>query len=355
MAKSKPKAVDVFCGCGGTTQGLRYAGFSLIAGVDSDPLAVATYRANHKRVKVCETDICRLTPRRLLRDLRMRRGELDLLAGCPPCQAFSAMRRLNGRRRIRDKASKDLIFEYLRFVEGLLPKVVLIENVPHLINDYRFGQIRKRLRELGYVGRPEVFNAADFGVPQRRRRMIFIASRVGSIPYAAPGGDDDRLTVRDVIGEMPKPGESGDELHDLHEERTDRIARLIRMIPRNGGSRSALGKRRQLKCHRDCTGFNDVYGRMAWDEVAPTITSGCVNPSKGRFLHPSQHRCITLREAALLQSFPADYFFSLDRGKFAAALMIGNAFPPRFVEPHARKIRQHLCNGLLKRSGQGSM
>jgi DNA (cytosine-5)-methyltransferase 1 len=342
MVKRKPKAIDMFCGCGGTTQGLRDAGFRVIAGVENDALAVATCRKNHPRTKVWDTDICDLTPQKLLRHHGLRKGELDLLTGCPPCQAFSSMRRLNGKRRIRDRESKDLVFEYLRFVEGLKPKVVMIENVPRLIDDYRFNQVRTRMRELGYVGQPVICNAADCGVAQRRRRMVYIASRIGKIEDADPVDKSARMTVRDMIGDMPLPGDSGDPLHDFPESRSQRIIDLIAAIPKDGGSRSALGRRKQLKCHKKCNGFKDVYGRMAWDEVAPTITSGCVNPSKGRFLHPEQDRAITLREAALLQSFPPNYLFSLDNGKFAVALMIGNAFPPLFVKHHAVKIRKHL-------------
>lgn len=342
MAKPKLKAIDIFCGSGGTTQGLKDAGFSVIAGVENDPLPVATFRANHKKVKVWKENICDLSPQQLLDHHRLRRGELDLLAGCPPCQAFSSMRRLNGKRRVYDRESKDLVFDYLRFVEGLHPKVILIENVPRLTEDYRFNQVRKRLRKLGYVGEPAILNAAHFGVAQRRRRMVFIASRVGPIEYAKPVDEDQRLTVRDVIGDMPNPGKSGDELHDFPEIRSEKVARLIAMIPKDGGSRSVLGQEHQLQCHQKCEGFKDVYGRMAWDDVSPTITGGCVNPSKGRFLHPEQNRSITLREAALLQSFPSDYFFSLARGKFLAAQMIGNAFPPGFVKPHAIMILQHI-------------
>ncbi len=348
MAKSKPKAVDMFCGCGGTTQGLKDAGFDVIAGVEVDPLAVKTFRANHDEVTVWDQDIRQITPRMVMKRHGLRKGELDVLAGCPPCQAFSAMRRLNGNKRVRDKHSKDLVFDYLRFVEGLKPKVVLIENVPRLMRDYRFNQVRKRLRDLGYVGRPMIFNAADFGVPQRRRRMVFIASRIGPIDYAPAEDRKLRRSVRDTIGVLPKPSASDDPLHDPMEYRSERITKMIALIPKDGGSRSALGRRGQLECHKRCNGFKDVYGRMAWDDVAPTITGGCVNPSKGRFLHPTQNRAITLREAALLQSFPPNYQFSLDRGKFAVALMIGNAFPPTFVRAHASQIRRHFqSNGYV--------
>jgi DNA (cytosine-5)-methyltransferase 1 len=339
--RRKPTAIDIFCGCGGTTQGVKDAGFRVLAGVELDGLAVKTFRANHKRVKVWHEDVSDLTPNVLLDHHGLRRGQLDLLIGCPPCQAFSPMRRLNGRKLIRDKAAKDLVFEYLKFVEGLFPKVILLENVPRLIEDYRFNEVRQRLRELGYVGRPAIFNAAEYGVPQRRRRMIFIASRVGVIDYAV--GDDKQMkTVRQTIAKLPKPGNTRDALHNLPEVRSPKVAKLIARIPMNGGSRFALGEDEQLECHKKCDGFKDVYGRMAWDAISPTITSGCVNPSKGRFLHPEQNRTITLREAALLQSFPRKYRFSLDRGKFAAALMIGNAFPPLFVKPHAEQICKHL-------------
>lgn len=342
MPKTKPTAIDLFCGCGGTTQGLKDAGFRVIAGVEVDSLAVETFRKNHPNVKVWNCYIQDLSAKALMKKLGLKPGELDLLAGCPPCQAFSSMRRLNGNRRVFDRQSKDLIFEYLRFVRSLRPKVIMIENVPRLRDDYRFNDIRKSLRGLGYIGDPEIFNAADHGVPQRRRRMVFIASRVGEIEYAEALEQGRRLTVRDTIATMPRPGRSGDPLHDLPENRSKKVRRLIAKIPKNGGSRISLGREHQLECHKSCDGFKDVYGRMAWDEVAPTITGGCFNPSKGRFLHPSQNRTITLREAALLQSFPQNYFFSLERGKSGAAQMIGNAFPPRFVESHALQIREHL-------------
>ena len=334
----KPKAIDLFCGCGGTTQGLKDAGFRVIAGIENEPIAVKTFRKNHHRVKVWDNDIKKLQPKQLLKHHKLERGDLDLLAGCPPCQAFSAMRRLNGRRRIVDKVSKDLVFEYLRFVEGLLPKVILIENVPHLVDDYRFNEVRKRLRDLGFVGIPRIFNAAHYGLPQRRRRMIFIASRIGDIDYADPLDSEYSTTVRDEIKDLPLPGNSGDPLHDVMENRSEKVKLLISKIPKDGGSRTALGDNNQLECHKKCDGFKDIYGRMSWANVSPTITSGCINPSKGRFLHPEQDRAITLREAALLQSFPPDYYFCMDRGKYAVALMIGNAFPPKFVQQHAIKI-----------------
>jgi DNA (cytosine-5)-methyltransferase 1 len=143
---------------------------------------------------------------------------------------------------------------------------------------------------------------------------------------------------REAISNLSVPGQSGDAIHDLPEKRNKRVRTLIRAIPHDGGSRTDLSKRRQLACHKKCDGFKDVYGRMAWDEVAPTITSGCFNPSKGRFLHPVEDRAITMREAALLQGFPRKYKFDPDVGKIAVALMIGNALPPPFISAHAHEI-----------------
>ena len=137
-------------------------------------------------------------------------------------------------------------------------------------------------------------------------------------------------------------GRSDDPLHNLPENRSAKVRRLIAAVPKNGGGVRQAGTDFTLPCRQRCNGFYDVYGRMAWDEPAPTITSGCVNPSKGRFLHPEEDRCITLREALLLQSFPPGYRLSLRRGKFPAAALVGNALPPEFVRRQAESIRSSL-------------
>ena len=213
-----------------------------------------------------------------------------------------------------------------------------MENVPGLRHDWRFQKLLDRLDGWGYSFKYAVHDAAEYGVPQRRCRLILMAVASGEIDFSAP--DSRRRTVRDAIGDMPPAGTSGDALHDMPERRTEKIKRLIASIPKDGGSRTQLPKKQQLKCHQKCTGFKDVYGRMAWDRVAPTITGGCFNPSKGRFLHPEEDRAITVREAALLQSFPQDYVFLPADNKTAVALMIGNALPPELIKRQARVIKK---------------
>lgn len=336
---AKPLAIDLFSGCGGMTLGLKQAGFKVIGAVDNDLQSVETYTHNHPEVEVWNRDIRELSVFEVKKSLGINKGKLDLLAGCPPCQGFSTLRTMKGKRRVFDER-KDLVFEFLRFVEQLLPKTVMMENVPGLAKDRRMRQLVKRLRELGYQCNYTVLNAADYGVPQRRRRVILLASQNAKIEFAPK--DPKRLTVRETIAGLKLAGKSGDPLHDLPETRSDRIKKMIKKIPADGGSRTSLKKKEQLQCHKEFAGFKDVYGRMSWNDVAPTITGGCVNPSKGRFLHPKYNRAITLREAALLQSFPPSYFISLKRGKYAAANLLGNALPPEFIRRHALEVFKHL-------------
>jgi DNA (cytosine-5)-methyltransferase 1 len=216
----------------------------------------------------------------------------------------------------------------------------MLENVPALANDERLARLARALHKIGYETTCEVVDASKYGVPQRRRRMLFLASRIGPVSLAQ--SSPVLATVREFIGSLPKVGQSGDPLHDHGEQRAPKVAAMISRIPKDGGSRRDLPQSEQLACHIRCDGFYDIYGRMAWDAVAPTITSGCVNPSKGRFLHPEQDRTITLREAALLQTFPADHHFSLRRGKYAAAEMIGNGLPPELVRRQAVEVAHRL-------------
>jgi len=335
---TKPRAIDLFSGCGGLTLGLKRAGFEVIGAIEIDPLAVQTYEVNHPEVHLWPKHIRRITAPHVRRTLGIQQGELDLLAGCPPCQGFSTMRRLNGGRRVRD-SQNDLVFDFLRLVKGLRPKTIMMENVPGLRDNYRFRKLKHALERLGYIVNADVKDVQHYGVPQRRRRFILLAGLNTKIPFGRRARR--KRTVRETFRRLGKRSKR-DPLHNLPERRSEEVAKRIRMIPKNGGSRLALGAAGQLKCHQDFDGFKDVYGRMAWDDVSPTITGGCCNPSKGRFLHPTKNRAITLREAALLQSFPKSYFFSLEKGKFPAAQMIGNALPPEFIKRHGKSILKQI-------------
>lgn len=342
----KPCAIDLFCGAGGLSEGLRQAGFKIIGAVEIDPLACRTYKLNHRGVKLWKKDISKVTGAEMMKALRVKQGELDLLAACPPCQGFSTMRTRNGTRRNRD-ARNDLIFDVLRIVRSMRPKSVMLENVPGLATNSRFSKFWRGLESLGYKVKSDVLNAADFGVPQRRRRLVLVASVLGEPEFAKK--ERRRRTVRTFIGRLTSPKKSRDPIHNYSVERSEKVVGLIKRIPKNGGSRSALGEESQLPCHQKLRGFWDVYGRMAWDEPSPTITGGCINPSKGRFLHPSEDRSITLREAALLQTFPKKYRFILEKGRYPVALLIGNALPPEFIRRHASALKKLF--GRLPRTG----
>lgn len=334
----KPKAIDLFSGCGGLTLGLKKAGFYVIGAVEKDPLAVETYKANHDDIVIWEKDIRKLSVSEVMQRLKINRGQLDLLAGCPPCQGFSTMTTLNGR--IGQDEQNDLVFQYLRFVRVLRPKAVMLENVPKLAKNRRFKKLRYELQRLGYEVNHNILDAAKYGVPQRRKRLILVAGMGVKIPFGKPTSR--KRTVREFFAKLSLHRAKIDPLHNLKENRSEKVKNLIRKIPHDGGSRLDLGLKYQLRCHKKCNGFKDVYGRMAWDNVAPTITGGCFNPSKGRFLHPTKNRAISMREAALLQSFPATYRFPYKRGKIPIAQMIGNALPPEFIRRHALKIKKAL-------------
>lgn len=336
-------AIDLFSGCGGLTLGLKQAGFKVIGAIEIDRLSVQAYKLNHKKVHVWENNIQRVSASEVENKLGINKGQLDLLAGCPPCQGFSTMRTLNGSKSVQDPRN-DLLFEFQRFIEALQPKTIMMENVPGLAHDSRFHSFCETMTRLGYLGEYKILNTVNYGVPQRRRRLIYLAKMDTLISFAPQAHT--KKTVRDAIDGLPPAGESGDHIHDFPERRTNKIIELIKRIPKNGGSRKDLPIEYHLECHKRCNGFKDVYGRMTWDEPAPTITSGCFNPSKGRFLHPEYNRAITLREAALLQSFPINYKFPNVHNKSAIALLIGNALPPEFIKRHAVEIKKSLLSSL---------
>ena len=333
-------AVDLFSGCGAVTAGLKSAGFRVVAAIDNDPVACRTYRSNHPSVRLIEGDITSIDPDHIRRAILGAR-DLDLMVVCAPCQPFSSQQRSNGKdHRVR------LVLESVRFAAILAPKIILFENVAGLGTD-RFQALRedleKGLRDLGYCfGKRSRLDAADFGVPQRRVRYIMLAGR-GFVPPRLPrqGWHSSPATVRTAIQDL-KPLDSGaadpdDVLHFARNHRPIAMERL-KHIPKDGGSRDSLPSELELQCHKGHSGHPDVYGRMSWDAVAPTLTTGCTDLTRGRFGHPRDDRSLTLREAARLQTFPDEYKF-LGNNKDIAT-QIGNAVPVKFIE--------HLAPTLLR-------
>jgi len=336
----RPTAIDVFCGCGGATAGLKKSGFRVLAGVELSEAAAEAFRLNHPEVELYRNDIRDLHPAKLLRELGLRKKELDLLIGCSPCQGFSRMRTRN-RREAADDPRNDLVFEFVRLTKGLLPKAIVFENVPGLMHDTRFAAMVQALEHLGYSVSSGILELSQYGVPQRRKRLILTGSRAGRIGLPTASGR--RMTVRDAIGGLPRPAKSADPLQKSVTAHSDDIKKKIAKIPKNGGSRIDLGEDEQLPCHTKVDGFHDVYGRMSWNKPSPTITRFSLNPSKGRYLHPTQNRAISLREAALLQTLPPSYKFPLEEyGRGAVASMIGEVLPPLFAEQLAYHVQKHL-------------
>jgi DNA (cytosine-5)-methyltransferase 1 len=334
-------AIDLFSGAGGLTQGLKQAGFDVVGAVESHPTYAESYKMNHPEVKLKIGDIVNVEPTKFMKELGLKAGELDLLAGCPPCQGYSTIGTRN--RGKKDDPRNELIYQVLRFALAFRPKTIMMENVPALAKDARLANLRNELESSGYKIDVKILNMSHYGVPQARRRMIMLASRLGGIEVISQELDSDKMTtVREAISFLSPVGQSGDNLHDITQRHQPKIQRMISLIPKDGGSRTDLPPGYQLECHKKTSGFRDVYGRMAWDKPSPTITGGCSQPSKGRYLHPEENRAITLREAALLQTFPKNYKFSFRSGKQGVATMIGNALPPTFIQFHANSILRHL-------------
>jgi DNA (cytosine-5)-methyltransferase 1 len=316
---------------------MRNAGFDIKASVEINPYAAKTYKMNNPTTEVFQCDIKTLSPEKLKEFMGNER--LHLLAGCPPCQGFSSIRRLNGSN-VKDKRNS-LILDFLSFIDFMRPLTVMMENVPGMTKYYLFPKFLRELKQFGYHISYEVVNMKDYGIPQKRKRLVLVASLLGDIDIQKPTGE--RNTVRDAIGNLEPVNVTADPLHKITVKHTDRIANMIALIPHDGGSRKDLPPDYTLKCHlKENVGFCDVYGRLRWDDYSVTITGGCLNPSKGRFLHPTENRVITPREASLLQSFPADYIFPTDIPKSELADVIGEALPPKFSLIQSLGIKQHL-------------
>jgi DNA (cytosine-5)-methyltransferase 1 len=347
LKRSPIAAVDLFCGAGGLTHGLLRAGISVKAGIDVDPSAEHAYGKNNAGAEFLKWDVSRkraATIGKLFGDAKYR-----LLAGCAPCQPFSKL--TNGHRRHR---SWDLLGNFARFVEGTLPELVTMENVPELASRGRdvFENFVRTLERRQYFVDWKIVNCLEYGAPQSRKRLVLLASRLGpiSVPQGRYRQRSNWKTVRDAIGGLPavRAGKA-DAIDPIHiaAQLSPLNLKRIQATPRNGGTKDDWPRGLTLECHRRETGarYHSIYGRMWWDQPAPTMTTLCNGIGNGRFGHPTQNRAITLREAALLQTFPRSYEFWPRRQKLhakAIARMIGNAVPPQLARALGTALLKHV-------------
>ena len=350
MTDRKLTAVEIFAGGGGLAVGLERAGFRAVAAIEVEKHAAATFKANHPEVQVFRQDVREISGSVLL---ELGGGSIDVLAACPPCQGFSS---LTAKYR-RDDPRNLLVSEVARLTEEIRPTAVMIENVPGLAKKGRplFDDLIQRLEVLGYVCNWGILQVADFGVPQMRRRLVLLAGKgfkieMPSATHSRTGVDGTSRwrTVRETIGHMSEAvafvqaAKAGGAhlvnwhvVRNLSDTNRDRLAQS-----KAGANRTDLPDHLRPPCHRGSyKGFSNVYGRMSWDEPSPTITAGCTTLSKGRFGHPDQLRTISLREAALLQTFPAGYHFETDAFERACEI-VGNALPCDFAQAVAHRVRQ---------------
>lgn len=353
VVDNRLSAVDLFAGCGGLSLGIKSAGFRVAAAVEISPHAAKTYRRNHRGTPLLEADIRQVSGEHILEATGGLRP--DLVVGCAPCQGFCSLTRKWG----REDPRNDLLLQMGRLVEQLLPEAVMMENVPGLLKYGAriFRAFIRRLEASGYLPGWRIVQMADHGLPQTRRRLVLLAGRGFMIEFPEPTNGPSspegtaRMTVKDAISSLGPPirmseasrrgGPQRFNWHVVRDLQSQTRARLRAARP----GRTWLTVREDLRpeCHREgYEGFTNVYGRMRWDQAAPTITTGCTTPAKGRFGHPDRRRTtISVREAATLQGFPEGYRFADDRIDVVCE-MIGNAVPP----PYAQALGKNLLKAI---------
>lgn len=380
----KYKAVDLFSGCGGVSCGLSLAEFEVKAAVEIDDKAIETYKSYLplSKVKLLHKDICEVSGKEILKAAKIKKNEIYLLAGCPPCQNFSRQNPENKNKSPEDR--KKLLFEFLRIIEEIEPPFVLMENVPGIKtkhNEKILNEFLERLKKK-YKVIEGILNSADYGVPQLRKRFVLHAVRLDvyeelqscGFIFDFPKPTHDKFakdgtlkwkSVKEAIGDLPAI-EAGQKYVDdkkIHNHKCANLSALnierMQIIRNNGGSRTGLPDKFVLPCHKKkdedgniFVGHKDVYGIMDADKPAPTMTGGCLCYSKGRYGHYEQNRAISIREAARLQTFPDDFIFS--DSTTAAALQIGNAVPIDLVKASGTVIKNAMYVVKRKRSRENN-
>jgi len=338
-------AVDLFCGAGGLSHGLLRAGISVSAGFDLDESCRYAFEHNNRPAKFYAVDVSALTGE-MIRSA-MPEGNIRLLAGCAPCQPFSTY---SLGKTSSDDVKWSLLTEFGRLVVEVQPDIVTMENVPKLQHHPVFGKFKNMLSMLGYYVSYQVVDCVEYGIPQTRKRLVLLASRLGPIQLRSrdPRRDKRRL-VRHVIGRLePLPAGGISERDDLHRASAVSTVNLRRLkVSQPGGTWKDWDEHLVADCHRLESGstFVGVYGRMSWDEASPTITTQFYGFGNGRFGHPVQDRALSLREGAMLQTFPANYRF-VEPGKpirfKTVGRMVGNAVPVRLGQVIGESILEHV-------------
>ena len=339
--------VDLFCGVGGLSHGLKQGGLNIIAGFDIDKTCEYAYTHNNG-AQFFDTDISKVTKEQVLS--LFGDSQIKVLAGCAPCQPFSSYAFKNKK---KDPNKYDLLYQFGRLVEEVQPDIVTMENVPQIAS-FSLKNVLQDFVDLlenhHYHCSVKVVYCPDYGIPQMRKRLVLLASKFGDIKLISPThSKDNYVTVKDVIGDLPplEAGETSD---------TDPLHRAKSLSPLNmqrimhtpyGGSWKDWPKELMLECHKSENGssFGSVYGRMRWEKPAPTMTTQCTGLGNGRFGHPEQNRAITAREAALIQTFPQEYKFFADEEHVSivkASRYIGNAVPPQLGFVIAQSIIRHI-------------
>lgn len=352
MAPSSPKieAIDLYCGAGGLTCGLQRENIKVLAGIDIDDECKFAFEKNNQSTFINKdvTDVKGAELKKLFSP-----DSIKLLAGCAPCQPFSTYRKSAD---ATAHSKWGLLREFERLVRELEPDIVTMENVPQLATHEPFMDFIATLTQMKYEITWDVINCADYGVPQQRKRLVLLASRLGTIALP-PKSDGAWVTVRDAIGDLPhiKAG-IPNTIDALHRSATLAPVNVKRIKASTaGGSWSDWPKALVAKCHKKKKGktFRSVYGRMRWDEPAPTMTTLCFGFGNGRFGHPKQDRAISLREAAIFQSFPRNYRFTAETKDISfkgVGRMIGNAVPPGLGAAIGNAVVRHVYASLKKAS-----
>lgn len=337
--------VDLFCGAGGLTHGFVLEGLPVVAGIDMDPACRFPYEANNN-ARFLEQDISKISVTEL--EALFGDAALKILAGCAPCQPFSTYAQ---RYELDGKDGKwGLLYHFARLAEGANPDVITMENVPTVEKHAVFHDFVDTLRRLDYKVWFDVVDSSHYGVPQTRRRMVLLASKHGDIKMLEPTHVKPK-SVRQAIGRLRplRAGEAApkDKLHvtaTLSDKNLQRIK-----VSKPGGTWRDWPEHLVADCHRTESGrtYSGVYARMEWDKPAPTMTTQCYGFGNGRFGHPEQDRAISLREAAILQSFPLDYAFMPEDGEVSFKVLgrlIGNAVPVDLGRAIARSIKAHVAS-----------